>query len=126
MDASNRLEIPKRAAWLRIGRVAIPMFLGLVFLLVLGIYIRSSVPRDPLEIAYEKIEEGMPTEEAMAIVSRPEEVDDLLNWEPGKHWWWGDDACALEIQTSDGRVIKKELFFFRETFFDRLRRWVGW
>ena len=124
MDASNRLEIPKREAWLRIGRFAIPTFLGMVILLVIGIYIWSIVPRDPLEIAYEKIEEGMPTEEALAIVSRPEELD-LFDWEPGKHWWLGN-KCALEIQTSEGRVIRKELFFLRETFFDRLRRWVGW
>src|SRR5262249_26533091 len=93
------------------------IFFGLILLLVVGICLWSRVPRDPLEIAFEKIEEGMPTEEAMAIVSRPEETDDLLYWEPGKHFWWGD-TCALEIQTSDGRVIKKELFFLRETFFD--------
>jgi hypothetical protein len=124
MDPRNRSEIPKREAWLRIGRFAIPIFLGLILLSVLVIYLWPRVPRDPLEIAYEKIKEGMPTEEAIAIVSRLEEEPDLLDWEPGKHWWWGD-TCILEIQTSEGRVIKKELVFWRETFFDRLRRWVG-
>src|SRR5262245_55421098 len=70
MDTGNRLETPKREAWLRTGRYAIPVFFGLVIFLVLGIYSWTRESRDPLEIAHEKIEEGMSTQEALAIVER--------------------------------------------------------
>jgi hypothetical protein len=71
MDTSNKLETPKREAWLTIGRYAIPILLGLVVLSVLGIYLWPRPSRHPLEIACEKIEEGMLNEDAIDIVGRP-------------------------------------------------------
>ena len=128
MDASNRLETPKRKAWLRIGRFAIPIFVGLVILLGLGIHVWSR-GRDPLEIANAEIVEGISTKEARGIVGR-------LDVPAGTIMRWQDDADImvfnsgqghLVIEARDGCVTKKTYNKFgRVTFRNRLRRWLGW
>jgi hypothetical protein len=131
MDARDRLEIPERETWLRIGRFAMPVFIGLVVLLGLGIYILSSVPRDPLEIACEKIVEGMSTEEAIAIIGRPR--DDAHFWpdigrRPITHEIWDGKIGRLEISSCDERVVYKRFQPYRmsPTPWQRIRRWLGW
>jgi hypothetical protein len=130
MDASNKLETPKREAWLRIGRFALPIFLGMVVLLGLGIYLLTR--EDPLKTAYEKIEKGMSTQEALQIVGRPEdliiattpEFQNVVFVMPQQHVWLNENF-ELEILTKDDRVVLKELYTVGEPFFDRLRGWLG-
>jgi hypothetical protein len=129
MDAINRLGIPKREEWLRIGRYAIPILLGLVILLVLGIFLWSSVPRDPLEIASEKIERGMSTNEAREIVERLDVPAGTIRGrehDPNIMIFHSDQGLLL-IHSMDDQVIKKTYNsgFRRKSFFDRLRRWLG-
>jgi len=131
MDAIKRLEISKREAWLRIGRYALPIFLVVAIPLVLGIFLWSSVPRDPLKTACEKIEYGMLSKEVQEIVGHTK----VSSWWSSRREMDGvgmmvfdsDQGELMIIQTSDGRVAKKEYREFRrrETFFARLRRWVG-
>jgi hypothetical protein len=52
-------------------RFVILILFGFLCLLLLGFYLWSRVRPDPLEVAFEKIEDGMPTTEAKAIVGRP-------------------------------------------------------
>src|SRR2546422_827014 len=58
-------------------RFVLVILFGLLGLLVVGVYfsLGRSAPRDPLEIAYEKIEEGMGCAEAMDIVGPQVPVD---------------------------------------------------
>ena len=129
MNATNSPEIPTREAWLRILRYATPIFLGMVILLGLGIYIWSK-GRDPLEIASEKIEVGMPTQEALEIVWRLDVPAGTIG--RGKRdqeppILFQSDQGLLALESMNDRVVKKEYAEFHyESSFVRLRRWLGW
>src|SRR5262245_9222564 len=128
MEASNRLERPKREAWLRISRFATPIFLGLVILLVPGIYFWTRESRDPLEIAHEKIEEGMTTEEALAIVGRIDVPAGTIRKmdEGSMAISFSSERGVLGIRAKDGLVVGKSYYLRpRNSFFGRLRRLVG-
>jgi hypothetical protein len=129
MDASNRLEIPKQEAWLRIGRLAIPIFVGLVVLLVFSIYSWTRDSQDPLKTAYERIEEGMPTQEARKIVEGIDvpagTITGTEEFGPRIIMFEGDKG-KLIVFSSDGLVEKMEYRdYTRQSLFHRLRRWVG-
>src|SRR5262249_47439092 len=84
--------------------------------------------RDPLEIAYERIEEGMPTTEARAIVGRPETTGGFTGQGTFYEWFGFDDKhelrCKLTICSVDDRVVEKNYKSYRGTLRDRLRRCV--
>jgi hypothetical protein len=112
---------------------------GLLTLLASALYLWSSRPqRDPLAVAYEKIEEGMLTNEAIAIVGREGDSGGFtwdINGDPREmtfdEWFGFDDShelmCKLEIRSRDGRVVKKNLESYRKTesAWERIRRWLG-
>jgi hypothetical protein len=128
MDATNNLEIPKREAWLRIGRFAIPVFLGFVVLSVLGIYLWPREARDPLKTAYEKIEEGMSAQEVREIVERIDVPAGTITTEEygSSIIIFDSDQGKLIIISSDGLVEKKEYHDFTgKSLFHRVRRWLG-
>src|SRR6516165_2082055 len=129
MDASNKLEIPKREAWLRIRRYAVPIFIGLVILLVLGTYFWTRESRDPLELACEEIEEGMAIHEALGVVKRTAVPPWTISRteirrtedDPGMMIVYSDKGRLKIIHSGDGLVVKKGYReFHRESFFDRL------
>jgi hypothetical protein len=113
------------------------LVIGLIALLMIGLFVfgryefvRMTRPRHPLEIACEKILEGMSTEEAIAIVGRA--PDDSPVSSPGGSMdfaVWYDDGheSYLEVVCSDGRITLKHFISNREepeTLMHRLRRWL--
>jgi len=96
---------------------------------LLALYLR--LPQHPLAVACDRINEGMPTEEAIAIVGRPPDSGGT-EWHVSKRdprglqfsEWFGED-CKLKICSWEGRVDSKEYVSFHESFFGRCRRWLG-
>src|SRR5262249_21975152 len=106
---------------------------GVVILLGLGAYFTYRASRDPLGIAYEKIEEGMPTQEARTIVERNSPAGSI--WESPYHLEapgpelliYRSDQGELIINSMNDRVVEtKYIERYRVSVFDRLRRWLGW
>ncbi len=114
-------------------RFAFLTALGLLILLWLGLYVWSIRPRDPLEVASEQIQEGMPFDEALDIIEDPEGPFGLTSELEGTHMRLSDvnhiiianNQRKLEIRARGGLVIEKKLESADEGLFDRLRRWLG-
>jgi hypothetical protein len=102
---------------------------SLACLTLAGLYAYAWLHRDPLAAAFERIEEGMTFEEAVAIMGRPGDGNYLFISCPGPQYrgditYWEGKRNRFEIWHYGGRVESTKATFFKETMVDKIRDWA--
>jgi hypothetical protein len=87
--------------------------------------------RDPLAVAFERIEVGMRLEEVVATMGRPAEhlgkgmkVDNgiVLQLENAL---WSNEYRTFQVFIADGHVVSTNIICMQETFTDKIYNWVS-
>lgn len=107
------------------------LWLGPLACLALAcLYAYAWFTRDPLAVAFERVEKGMTLEEAVAIMGRPaDHLGQGMKVEAGcvvrlPNALWSNDCRTFQLFFADGRVVSMNIICTQQTVADKTYNWL--